>query len=76
MEQSHSSEAKHSSASQEIPRLLWNPKVYYRIQKCPPPACHLSQINPVHFSNAFFISQLNDVIFRRITRRILAISFI
>ena len=48
-------EANQFSTSQETPPILWNPKVHYRIGKCPPPAPILSQLDPVHTFTTHFL---------------------
>ena len=55
MQPSPSWEANHFSASKEIPRILWNPKVHYHIYKCLSPFPILSEINPVHAPTSHFL---------------------
>jgi hypothetical protein len=55
MQQSASWEANRFAASQEIPRILWNPEVHYRIHKCPPPVPIMSRLDSDHTLTSHFL---------------------
>jgi len=62
VEQSHFWEANRFVAGQEFPRILWNPKVHYRIHNYPPPVPILSQHDPVHTPTSHFLKSYIEVV--------------
>ena len=62
MVQSPSWEANWIAASQEIPRILWNPKFHYRTHKRPPPVPILGQPSPVHIPTSHLLEIHSNII--------------
>jgi hypothetical protein len=58
MELSPSSEAASCAATQELPSILWNSKVHYRVYKSPPLFPILSHIDSVH-TTPFYLSKIH-----------------
>jgi len=62
MEQSLSWEANVFSANQEIPRILLNPKVHYRIHKFPPPVPTLSRLDSFYAPTSHYLKTHLNII--------------
>jgi len=63
MVQSPSWETSWFAASQEIPRILRNPKVHYRTHKRPPSVCILGQPIPVHILTSHLLEIHPNIIY-------------
>jgi hypothetical protein len=74
MEQSPTWEADSHSASQDIPCLVWYPKVHYRIHNSQPLVPIVSQMHPVYTFPPNFPKILSNIIFRS-TPRFSELSF-
>jgi hypothetical protein len=59
MDLSPSWEAANCAATQELPSVLWNPKVHYRVNKSPPLVPIPSLIHPIH-TIPFYFSEIHS----------------
>jgi hypothetical protein len=62
LEQGLSLEASKHSASQEILRLLWNPKVHYRVHNSPPLAPILREMHPLYTFQPISLRSIRNTI--------------
>jgi hypothetical protein len=54
MELNPSREAASRSATEEFPKIVWGPKIHYRVHKILPLVPILSQTNSVHITSFLF----------------------
>ena len=73
MEQVPSREANRSSASKEIPRILWNAEIHYRIHISPPSVTIKRQVNPFGVLQIYFFKILPST--RRFSKCPVSLSF-
>jgi hypothetical protein len=54
MELGPSLEAASCATTEEVPNILRNPKIHYRVHRSPPLVPILIQINPAHTTSPYF----------------------